>query len=115
MSQFKSLSDKEADIQLNQNSSLMNAASGTVLLKSVPSSSVSSTKNILPINDTRVLDLHTLVFQNIGTFVKAANHKNPVPTGFACIDDYGPEYIPDINTDIPLSISTSNVPASGTS
>jgi hypothetical protein len=44
MTQFKSLSDKVADIQLNQNSSLMNAASGTVPSKSVPSSSVSSTK-----------------------------------------------------------------------
>jgi hypothetical protein len=79
MSQFKSLSNKVADIQLNQNSSLMNAASGTAPSKYIPSSSVSSTKNILPINDKRVLDLHTRVFQNIGTFVKPANHKNPVP------------------------------------
>jgi hypothetical protein len=40
----------------------MNATSGTVPSKSVPSSSVSSVKNILPINNTRVLDLHTSVF-----------------------------------------------------
>jgi hypothetical protein len=47
--------------------------------------------------------------------VKPANRKNSVPTGFACINDHRPEYNPEINTDIPLSLSTSNVPASGTS
>jgi hypothetical protein len=92
----------------------MNPGSRTVLPKSVPPSSISSVKNLIRANDTRVCDLHDRVFQNIGTFVKPAFHKNPVPTGFACIDDHGPEYIPDVNTDIPLSISTKNVPVNET-
>jgi hypothetical protein len=72
---------------------------------------VSSSKNLFPAIDTRDRDLNTRVFQNIGSCVKPAYHKNSLPTGFACIDDYAPEYIPDVNTDFPLSLTTSNVPS----
>jgi hypothetical protein len=94
---------------------MLNAGIGAATSKSVPTSSVSSIKSLLHVGDTRVHELHECMFQNIGTFIKLASHKNPVPTGFACIEDHGPEYIPDVNTSIPLSISTSNVPSSGTS
>jgi hypothetical protein len=111
MAQLKVLNNKVADIQLNQNSILMNTNSSTSPSKSVVSSSVSSSKNLFHAIDTRARDLHRRVFQNIGSCVKPAYHKKPVLTGFACIDDYTPEYIPDVNTDIPLSLATSNVPS----
>jgi hypothetical protein len=113
--QCKVLCDKVAEIQLNQNSSMMNAGIGVATSKFVPPSSVSSIRNLLHVGDTRVHELHERMYQNIGTFIKPAFHKNPVPTGFACIHDHGPEYIPEVNTSIPLSISASNVPTSRTS
>jgi hypothetical protein len=55
--------------------------------------------------------------------VKRAHHKNTVPTGFACIDDNGTDYIPDLSSypDVPLNVLGRNVtankivPMSGTS
>jgi hypothetical protein len=72
---------------------------------------VSPPGNPFPAVDTRSRDLHTRVFQNIGSCIKPAYHENLVPTGYACIDDNTPEYIPNVNTDIPLSLATSNVPS----
>jgi hypothetical protein len=54
VNQCKSLSNAVEDIQLNQNSSLMNAGTGTLPPKSVPSKSAPSLRNLLHTGDTRV-------------------------------------------------------------
>jgi hypothetical protein len=109
MAQLRLLSQKVADIQLNQNSSLMNLSSSTATPEFVNSSSVSPKKALFPAVDTRAQELHTRVFQNIGS-IKLAYHKNTALNNNACFEDGTLEYVPKVNTDIPLSLTTSNVP-----
>jgi hypothetical protein len=112
MAQLRLLSQKEkvADIQLNQNSSLMNLSSSTATREFVNSSSVSPKKALFPAVDTRAQELHARVFQIISSSIKPAYHKNTALNNNACFEDGTLEYIPKVNTDIPLSLATSNIP-----
>jgi hypothetical protein len=109
MAQLRLLSQKVADIQLNQNSSLMKSSSTTATPESVISSSVSPKKALFPAVDRRAQELHTRVFQNISSSIKPAYHKNTALNNNACFEDGTLEYIPKVNTDIPLSLATSNI------
>jgi hypothetical protein len=50
-------------------------------------------KNLLRARETRAQELHDCGFQNIESFIKQDHLKNPVPTGFVCVDNYEIEYI----------------------
>jgi hypothetical protein len=70
---------------------------------------VSPQKALFPAIDTNTHDLHARVFQNIGSFIKPAYHRSATLNSNACFENNTPEYITEINSDIPLSLATSNV------
>jgi hypothetical protein len=100
MGQCNQLSNKVAEIQLNQNSCLMNTGIGMTPSESVPLTSLSSLKNLPHANDTSVHFTHARVpkFWNIP-------HANV------------PEYISNFSAyrEVPLSVLTKNVSPSGMS
>jgi hypothetical protein len=97
--QLRLLSQKVSDIQLNQISSSMNSSSSSAPSKADVLSSVSPQKAFFPAVDSRAQELHARVFQNIGSSIKPAYHKNTPSISNACFDDDTVDYVPKVNTD----------------